>query len=69
MINLIKEKFSEGDSTLHRLDPRVKIIIALFFSVIVAVTNKYTSLSGDLLFAIGAVAVARLRTKEIISRL
>jgi cobalt/nickel transport system permease protein len=69
VIDLIKEKFSEGDSTLHKLDPRVKIIVALFFSVIVAVTDKYTSLSGGLLFAVGAVAVARLRTKEIISRL
>ncbi|MDO9555471.1 MAG: CbiQ family ECF transporter T component, partial [Atribacterota bacterium] len=66
---MIKEKFSEGDSPLHRLDPRVKIIVALFFSVIVAVTDKYTSLSGALLFAVGAVAVAHLKTKEIISRL
>lgn len=66
---MIKEKFSEGDSALHRLDPRVKIIVALLFSVIVAVSDKYTSLSGALLFAIGSVAVARLRAKEIISRL
>ena len=69
MVNLIKEKFSEGDSLLHRLDPRAKIIVALFFSVIVAVTDKYTPLSVALFFAVGAVAVARLKTKEIISRL
>ncbi len=66
---MIKEKFSEGNSPLHRLDPRVKIIVALFFSVVVAVTDKYTSLSGALLFAVGAVALAHLKTKEIISRL
>jgi len=68
-MNLIKEKFSEGDSTLHRLDPRVKIIVAILFSVMVALTDKYTLLTGGLLFAVGAVAVARLRAKEIISRL
>jgi cobalt/nickel transport system permease protein len=68
-MNLIKEKFSEGDSTLHRLDPRVKIIVAILFSVIVALTNKYSLLTGGLLFAVGAVVVARLRAKEIISRL
>jgi cobalt/nickel transport system permease protein len=68
-MNLIKEKFSEGDSTLHRLDPRVKIIVAILFSIMVALTDKYTLLTGGLLFAIGAVAVARLRAKEIISRL
>jgi len=66
---LIKEKFSAGDSPLHRLDPRVKIIVALFFSVIVAVTDKYASLLSALLFAVVIVAVARLKTKEIISRL
>jgi cobalt/nickel transport system permease protein len=64
VVNLIKERFSEGDSPLHRLDPRVKIIVVLFFSVIVAVTDKYTSLSGALLFAVIAVAVARLKTKK-----
>ncbi len=69
MVNLIKEKFSEGDSLLHKLDPRVKIIVALLFSVIVAVNDKYTSLIGALFFAIVAVILARLRTREVISRL
>ena len=69
MVNLIKEKFSEGDSLLHKLDPRVKIIVALLFSVIVAVSDKYTSLIGALFFAIVAVILARLRTREVISRL
>ena len=69
MINLIKEKFSEGDSFFHKLDPRVKIIVALLFSVIVAVSDKYTSLWGALFLAVAAVIVARLRTKEVISRL
>ena len=66
---MIKEKFSEGDSLLHKLDPRVKIIVALLFSVIVAVSDKYTSLIGALFFAIVAVILARLRTREVISRL
>ncbi len=69
MIDLIKEKFSEGDSFLHKLDPRIKIIVALLFSIIVALTDKYTSMLGALLFAVGAVIIARLRTREIISRL
>lgn len=69
MVILIKEKFSEGDSLLHKLDPRVKIIVALLFSVIVAVSDKYTSLIGALFFAIVAVILARLRTREVISRL
>ncbi len=69
MIDLIKEKFSEGDSFLHKLDPRIKIIVALLFSIIVALTDKYTSMLGALLFAVGAVIITRLRIREIISRL
>jgi cobalt/nickel transport system permease protein len=69
VVNLIKEKFSEGDSFFHKLDPRVKIIVALLFSAIVAVSDKYTSLWGALFLAVIAVIIARLRTKEIISRL
>jgi len=69
VVNLIKEKFSEGDSFFHKLDPRVKIIVALLFSIIVAVSDKYTSLIGALFFVAVAVIVARLRTKEVISRL
>ncbi len=66
---MIKEKFSEGNSFFHKLDPRVKILVALFFSVIVAVSDKYTSLWGALFLAVAAVIAARLKTKEVISRL
>ncbi len=69
MVNLIKEKFSEGDSLLHNLDPRIKIIVALFFSVSVAVIDKYNSLFFALLLAIFLIIVSKLKVKEIISRL
>lgn len=69
MVDLIKERFSKGDSFLHKLDPRVKIIVILLFSVIVAITDKYISLLGALLFAIGVVIIAKLKTREVISRL
>ena len=66
---MIKEKFSEGDSFFHKLDPRVKIIVTLLFSVIVAVSDRYTSLWGALFLSTAAVVVARLRIKEVIYRL
>jgi cobalt/nickel transport system permease protein len=47
----------------------VKIIVTLFFSVVVAVADRYVSLLGALLFSVGVVTIARLRVKEIISRL
>jgi cobalt/nickel transport system permease protein len=67
--NLIKEKFSEGDSFLHKLDPRVKIVVALLFSAIVAVTDRYTPLLGYLSFAVGLIIIAKLKIREVILRL
>lgn len=69
MVNLIKEKFSEGDSFLHQLDPRVKIVVALLFSAMVAVTDRSTPLWGDLLLAVGLIIIAKLKIREVILRL
>jgi len=69
VVNLIKEKFSKGTSIIHALDPRVKIIVILLFSVIVAVTDKTISLIAALLFSIMIVMIAKLKAKEILSRL
>ena len=69
MKDLIKEKFSKGTSLIHTLDPRVKIIVILLFSVIVAVTDKTISLIAALLFSIMIIMIAKLKAKEILSRL
>lgn len=66
---MIKEKFSGGDSLLHQLDPRIKVIVVLFFSIVIAVNNKYTSLLAGLFFAITIVAVARLEPRKVIHRI
>lgn len=66
---MIKERFSQGESFFHGLDPRVKIIVIIFFSAVVAITDQYKSLFLTLLFAILLVISAKLRAKEIISRL
>ena len=66
---MIKEKFSKGTSLIHTLDPRVKIIVILLFSVIVAVTDKTISLIAALLFSIMIIMIAKLKAKEILSRL
>lgn len=69
MVDLINESFSSGNSFIHKLDPRVKIIIAVLFSIIVATTDKRVLLFNALLFSIGITIIARLKTKQIIHRL
>ena len=47
------ESFSQGDSPLHRLDPRVKIILAALFSALVAPLHRIETL----FFSLGAAAL------------
>jgi cobalt/nickel transport system permease protein len=49
---MIEEQFSIGDSFVHNLDPRVKIIVAIIFSVVVAVSSNFSALLPALVVAV-----------------
>ena len=49
------EEFSSGSSPIHRLDPRVKIIVALLFAVVTAIADRMVILG--LALAAGAILV------------
>lgn len=66
---MIGEEFSSGDSFVHRLDPRIKIIIAILFSIVVAVADRFPVLLLGLFFSICLIAIARLSIKKISYRL
>ena len=54
------EEFAFGDSPVHTADPRVKLVVAVAFAVVVAVSNAYFALVPALLVACGLVLLARL---------
>jgi cobalt/nickel transport system permease protein len=58
-----------GDSLIHRLDPRVKIVVVFLFSVVVAVSDRFVVLMWALALSLCIVLVARLPIKELIRRL
>ena len=64
MNHLIKEKLSKGSSIIHKLDPRVKLTVIIFFSIVVAVNDHIFSLSGALLFSALLILIAKLKIKE-----
>jgi cobalt/nickel transport system permease protein len=66
---LIKEKLSKGTSIIHKLDPRIKLTVIIFFSIVVAINDHIFSLSAALLFSALLILVAKLRIKEVLSRL
>lgn len=63
------ESFSVGNSFIHALDPRFKIVIAFFLTIIIAFTNSLNSVLFALTFAILSVLTARIKYKLVIYRL
>ncbi len=66
---MIAEPFAHGKSIFHTMDPRVKIPVALGFSVILAVTDKSPVLILGSIFAVLLVLLARLNLRQVLPRL
>ena len=66
---MIVEHFAIGDSFIHRLDPRVKIVVVFLFSVVVAVSTRFVVLVSALAMGVCVTWLAGLPTKELLRRL
>jgi cobalt/nickel transport system permease protein len=65
----LAEPFAVGDSFIHRLDPRAKIVTAALFSLVVAITYDLALLSLSGVAALAGLAAARLSVKKVLLRL
>ena len=63
------EQFSQGNSLLHRADPRVKIISTAVLSLVIALCQNFSTALAGLLIAIFLVFAAQLSPKQILRRL
>jgi cobalt/nickel transport system permease protein len=63
------EEFSAGNSTIHKLDPRVKIVAAVFFSVVVALNDSLAASAAALLFPVLLIIAAHLSLRRVALRL
>ncbi len=66
---MISEPFANGESLIHRLDPRLKILCVTAYSFAVALSNQFPALAGYLVFSLLLVGLARLNLREVTSRL
>jgi len=66
---VIEEGFSIGDSIIHRIDPRVKTIIAFVFSATVAISDRFAALVPSVLIALVLVPLASLPLLGVCHRL
>lgn len=63
------EEFAGSDSLIQRLDPRVKIVVATLFSVVVAVSTQFVALVSALALGLCVVWLSRVPIRELARRL
>jgi cobalt/nickel transport system permease protein len=66
---MIAEPFAQGDSLLHRLDPRIRVVAAVGLSIVVALADRYITLTLALAAGIVLIALARLPLGDVSRRL
>jgi cobalt/nickel transport system permease protein len=66
---MVEEEFSEGTSFMHGLDPRVKVVVTLLFSLLIAVSNNFSGLAIAFFLSLFLVAAARLSILRVGKRL
>ena len=66
---MISESFSEGNSWIHGIDPRLRVIGAAAFAVVVAVSYDFTALLIALILSLFMAFSAKLDFREVGHRL
>jgi len=63
------EEFAIGNSWIHELDPRVKIIVTVIFSLVVALNQNLAGTALSLLLPTALLAAGRLNIAKVLVRL
>jgi cobalt/nickel transport system permease protein len=66
---MIEESLAEGNSFIYELNPKLKIVFAVFFSVVIAISKDFNTLSAALAVSVTMVCLARLDLKNVFKRL
>jgi len=66
---MIPEAFAGGTSVIHTIDPRIKVVMALIYSFVVALSSSFFILLSSLVTSMALVTVARLDAREVLKRL
>ena len=62
-------QYFPGDTVVHRLDPRTKLILTVLYIVLLFIAGSYVSYGLVFLFLVFCIALSRIRLKAILSGL
>ncbi|WP_248662187.1 cobalt ECF transporter T component CbiQ [Fuchsiella alkaliacetigena] len=66
---MINQEFAEGSTWVHKLDPRLKILMVVMLAIIVAVGESMPMLIQAVLLASFFIVAAKLSWKKVLKRL
>lgn len=66
---MLREPFAVGDSIIHQLDPRVRLISAGVYSVVIALSRNFQVLTAALIISALLVMLAQLPAREVLKRI
>ena len=66
---MVCETFTHNSSIIHRLDPRPRVVVALVFTVLLAVAQRWGVVGAGLCLSAGACILARLPLPPLLKRL
>lgn len=66
---MIDEPFAQGETVIHKIDPRYRIVAATILTMAIAVSYRFEALAFALAFSVMLVLAARLNLKKVGSRL
>ncbi|MGB3210795.1 MAG: cobalt ECF transporter T component CbiQ [Desulforhopalus sp.] len=66
---MMDERFAQGNSLLHRRDPKVKVIVATAFITVVAISDSFIVVSMALALASFLTLLSRLEAVPVLKRL
>ncbi len=65
---MISEPFATGNSLIHQLDPRVRIVAATVCSFVIALSSRFSAMIAAILLSFLLIGMARLNMRELIKR-
>lgn len=66
---MIQEPFASGNSIIHNIDPRIRVISVIAYSIVIALSNQFPALYAALVFSIMLTVMAQLDVKNVFKRL
>ena len=66
---MLREPFAVGNSILHQVDPRFRVVFAGLYSVVIALSRDFQVLTGAIIVSSLLAILAQLPAREILKRL